>query len=60
MLAHAVHNVAYQSVFDHWYDGPLERFFAGEQGLFSMLAYGVVAWVVLRRRAVNYPSSSAP
>lgn len=53
MLAHAVHNVVYQSVLDKWFAGPEEPFYAGEQGLFSIVAYGAVALVTLRalRRA---------
>jgi membrane protease YdiL (CAAX protease family) len=46
MLAHSSHNVAYQSIFDAHMNGPLERTFAGEQGLFSIVAYGAaVAWL---------------
>lgn len=48
MLAHGVHNVVYQNVFDRWFAGPQEPYFAGEQGLFSIVAYGVVAAVTLR------------
>lgn len=52
VLAHNAHNIVYQGVFDRWFSGRLEPFFAGEQGLFSMVAYGVVVAWLWRRGAL--------
>ena len=49
VMAHNAHNIVYQGVFDRWLNGRHERFFAGEQGLFSTLAYGLVVIVLWRR-----------
>ena len=49
VVAHSAHNVFYQGILDAWFKGRLERYLAGEQGVFSMLAYGVVVlWLHLR------------
>jgi len=59
VIAHAAHNIYYQSTCDRWFAGELEPYLAGEQGLFSMLAYGLVALFLLRtgrlERAVREP-----
>lgn len=48
VLAHSVHNVFYQGVFGQWLNGELEPFLAGEQGVFSMAAYGLVVLFLWR------------
>jgi membrane protease YdiL (CAAX protease family) len=49
VIAHSAHNVFYQGILDRWLNGPLEPYFAGEQGVFSMLAYALVVLVLWRR-----------
>lgn len=60
VLAHSAHNVWYQGICDRWLNGRWERFLAGEQGVFSMLAYGVVVLVLWRggqlRRCKEQPA----
>jgi uncharacterized protein len=49
MIAHSSHNVFYQGVFGAHFDGELEPYLAGEQGLFSILGYGaLVLWLAKR------------
>jgi membrane protease YdiL (CAAX protease family) len=43
VLYHASHNAFYQVVLEHRFKGPRAPFFAGEAGLFSILAYGLLA-----------------
>src|SRR5262249_27137547 len=49
VLAHAVHNIFYQGVFERWFQGPSGPYFAGEQGVFALLAY-LLLLLWLRRR----------
>ena len=59
MLAHASHNAFYQAVFDAHFNGPLEPYLAGEVGVFSMLAYGALAFWLWKsgrlRRCLEQP-----
>ncbi|MFC1611747.1 lysostaphin resistance A-like protein [Myxococcota bacterium] len=48
VIAHASHNAFYQRVFDHHFDGSLEPYFAGEAGVFSILAYGLLVFWLWR------------
>jgi len=45
--------VFYQGICDRWFNGRLERFFAGEQGVFSTLAYATVVLWLWRRGDVR-------
>jgi membrane protease YdiL (CAAX protease family) len=63
MIAHASHNVFYQGVFDANFEGKLEPYLAGEQGLFSIIGYGALAvwlWKTGRlRRATEAQAAAA-
>jgi uncharacterized protein len=49
MLAHSSHNVFYQGVFGAHFNGELEPYLAGEQGIFSIFGYGaLVLWLARR------------
>ena len=47
-VMHWSHNFTYQNVFDRWWNGDLEPYFAGEAGVFSILAYGAVVFWLAR------------
>ncbi len=62
VLAHSTHNIFYQGVFGSYFDGRREWLFAGENGLFSILAYGALVlwlWRTGRWRALATSSASA-
>ncbi len=46
VIMHTAHNTYYQAVFDPWFDGRGEAYFAGEAGVFSIVAYGgITVWL---------------
>jgi uncharacterized protein len=61
VIAHSSHNVFYQGVFGTHFNGELEPYLAGEQGLFSIIGYGaLVLWLArsgrLRRAGIASPA----
>jgi hypothetical protein len=57
---HASHNYFYQQVFDLNFNGPLEPFLAGEDGLFSLGAYGLVVLVLWRTARLRQVHGASP
>jgi hypothetical protein len=60
VIFHAVHNAAYQGVFDPWFDGPNEPYLAGEAGVFSILAYAIAVLVLWRRGGFDSATIALP
>lgn len=61
VIAHSSHNVFYQGVFDAHFQGELEPYLAGEQGVFSIVAYAAaVLWLWKSGRLARAPVIRAP